>query len=324
MAESIDNEPILSDEEIDALVEHAETSDVFDDGQFRTHDFGAGEAVTLAKWVELDGLLRGHAEAIEGVFQHAFDLEATVEPFAPTFALNKDLLAAMPERLCMVSTSIGPIDGESHIVLPGPMLAFLVNEFFGGAAVEPPRLSGKVTPSEQRIGERLTKECLRVMGEIWADRLPLTFGDLYVDNTPDRLTLIPGMTGYVVFTYLITVGDRHRSELRLLVPFDGIEPFASNLMPRVADEAPVTSAPGWESGLRAAVPDIPVEVAGVLTGLETTIRSLLAMQVGMVIPIDAPEQIRLQVDGRNRARGGYGSHDGQMAMQFIQFEGHSP
>jgi flagellar motor switch protein FliM len=321
VTDETDNEPILTDEEIDALVEHAETSDDFDDGQFRTHDFGAGEAVTLAKWRELDGLLRGHAEAIEGVFQFAFDLEATVEPFAPMFALNKDLLAAMPERLCMVSTPIGPVDGDCHVVLPGPLLSFLVNEYFGGAAVEPPRLAGKVTPSEQRLGERLTKEFLRVMGEIWSDRLPLKFGDLYIDNTPDRLTLIPGMTGFVVLTFLITVGDRHRSELRLLMPFEGLEPFANNLMPKQAEEEPVEIAPDWQTGLRAAVPDIPVEVAGVLTGLETTIRSLLAMHVGMVIPIDAPEEIRLQVDGRNRARGGYGSYEGQMAMQFMQFEG---
>lgn len=323
MAEENDNEPLLSEEEIDALVEHAETSDTFDDGQFRTHDFGAGEAVTLAKWQELESLLRGHAEALEAVFQFAFDMEFIVEPFAPMYAINRDLLAAMPERVCVISTPIGPIEGESHVVMPGPLLSFLVNEYFGGAAMEPPRLGGKVTPSEQRIGERLCKEFLRVMGEIWIDRLPLKFGDLYVDNTPDRLSLLPGETGYVVLTYLLTNGERHRSELRLLIPFEGLEPYAANLMPRKAEEAPVVAAPAWESGLRAAVPDIPVEVAGVLTGLQTTIRSLLAMQVGMVIPIDPPEEIKLQVDGRNRARGSYGSHDGQMAMQFIDFEGHN-
>lgn len=321
MSEETDNEPILTDEEIDALVEHAETSTTFDDGQFRTHDFGAGEAVTLAKWRELDALLRGHAEALENVLQFSFDLEAAIEPFAAMYAVNTDLLASMPERVCLVSTPITPIEGECHVVLPGALLSFLVNEYFGGAAVEPPRLAGKVTPSEQRIGERLTKDFLRVMGEIWSDRLPLGFGDLYIDNTPDRLSLLPGETGFVVLTFLITVGDKHRSELRLLMPFEGIEPYAPNLMPKQLEEEPVVTAPGWEAGLRAAVPDIPVEVAGVLTGLETSIRSLLAMHVGMVIPIDAPEEIRLQVDGRNRGRGGYGSFDGQMAVQFVQFEG---
>ena len=45
------------------------------------------------------------------------------------------------------------------------------------------------------------------------------------------------------------------------------------------------------------------------------------MRVGMTIPIDAPREVRLQAAGRTRAVGGYGAYQGQMAMQFIQFEG---
>ena len=324
MAEENDNDSLLSKEEIDALVEHAETSGRFDDGHFRTHDFGAGEAATLAEWVELESLLRGHAEALEAVFQFEFDMDVIVEPFEPMYAINRDLLASMPERVCVISTPIDPIEGESHLVLSGSLLSLIVNDYFGGAAMEPPRLGGKVTPSELRIGQRLCKEFLRVMGEIWVDRLLLKFGDLYVDNTPSRLSLLPGEVGYVVLTYSLTNRERHRSELRLLVPFEGLEPHAANLRPRTAPEGPVSAAPAWESALRAAVTDIPIEVTGVLTGLEITIRSLLDMKVGMVIPIDSPEEIRLQVGGRNRARGRYGSHEGQLAMQFIDFEGQNP
>ena len=42
MAEESDNEPVLTDEEIEALVEHAEDGG-FDDGEFRIHDFSAGD-----------------------------------------------------------------------------------------------------------------------------------------------------------------------------------------------------------------------------------------------------------------------------------------
>ena len=40
MAEESDKEPILTDDEIEALVEHAEEGG-FDDGEFRIHVFGA-------------------------------------------------------------------------------------------------------------------------------------------------------------------------------------------------------------------------------------------------------------------------------------------
>ena len=55
MVEESDNEPVLTDEEIEALVEHAQEGG-FDDGEFRIHDFSAGESLTISKWSELEGL----------------------------------------------------------------------------------------------------------------------------------------------------------------------------------------------------------------------------------------------------------------------------
>ena len=109
MSEETDNDAILTDEEIEALVEHAEDGG-FDDGQFRIHDFSAGESLTLSKWVELEGLHRNHAEALQKALAAAFDLELNIEPQPSTYATAEDLLTGFPHRLCLVSTRIGPFD----------------------------------------------------------------------------------------------------------------------------------------------------------------------------------------------------------------------
>lgn len=69
MSEDSENDAILTEEEIEALVEHAKDGG-FDDGEFRIHDFSAGESLTLSKWVELDGLHGNHAEALQKAFTH--------------------------------------------------------------------------------------------------------------------------------------------------------------------------------------------------------------------------------------------------------------
>jgi len=322
VSDSDDNQPILTEEEIEALVDHAVSSDRFDDGEFRSHDFGAGEALTLSKWTELDGLLRTHAEALEVIFANSFGVEASVEPFAPLFAKVKDLIAAMPERLCLISTEISPLAGESHLELPGNMLAYLVNQYFGGGAVAAPKLFGKLTPSEQRLGEHLAKDILRTMSEIWADRLSVTPGDLYVDITPDRLTLTPGDIGYVVLTFMVSVEQDFRGEFRIMLPFEGLEAHERQLKPRLREKPSVTAEPEWEAKLQKAVPDIAVEVRGVLSHLETNIKSLLAMKVGMVIPLEQPNQVHLAIDTKAIAVGQYGAHEGKRAVQITQFEGH--
>lgn len=107
MAEETDNDAILTDEEIEALVEHAEDGG-FDDGEFRIHDFSAGESLTISKWVELDALHRNHAEALEKALAASFDLDVSVEARPSSYAIARDLLTSFPQRLCLVSTDIGP------------------------------------------------------------------------------------------------------------------------------------------------------------------------------------------------------------------------
>ena len=319
MSEETDNDAILTDEEIEALVEHAEDGG-FDDGQFRIHDFSAGESLTLSKWVELEGLHRNHAEALQKSFAAAFDLELNVEPQPSVYATAEDLLTGFPHRLCLVSTRIGPFDDECHLLIPGESLTFLVNQYFGGGSVTPPKLKTKVTPSEQRIGERVAREFLRTMAEIWVDRLPLQMSDLYVDVTPDRFSLIPADTGFAVFGFEMALGDEHKSAIKLLVPFDELEAQSAAFIPRKKELPPSADSATWEPQLRATLPDVSVEVSGSIDAIETTIKSLLAMKVGMTIPIEEPDSMSLVLNGRAVAHGRYGAHDGLKAMQFTNFK----
>ena len=319
MVEESDNEPVLTDEEIEALVEHAQDGG-FDDGEFRIHDFSAGESLTLSKWSELDGLHRNHAEALGRALSSAFDMEVVVEAQVSSFMSAQDLLTSFPQRICLISTGIGPFEDESHLLVAGETLSFLVNQYFGGRSVTPPKLTSKVTPSEQRIGERVAREFLRTMAEIWVDRLPLQMGDLYVDVTPDRFSLIPGEVGFAVFAFDISAGDDHSSQIKLLVPFDALESHSASLIPKKRETVEHPDASTWEPQLRATLPDVKVEVQGVVDAIETTIKSLLAMKVGMTIPIDEPDAMSLLLNGRAVAHGHYGANDGLKAMQFTQFK----
>jgi flagellar motor switch protein FliM len=319
VAEESDNEPVLTDEEIEALVEHAQEGG-FDDGEFRIHDFSAGESLTLSKWSELEGLHRNHAEALGKALSAAFDLEISVEAQASSYAIARDLLIGFPQRICLVSTHIGPFEEESHLLISGETLSFLVNQYFGGASVTPPKLTAKVTPSEQRIGERVAREYLRTMAEIWVDRLPLQMNDLYVDVTPDRFSLIPEDIGFAVFDFELSMGDVHRSRTQLLIPFDSLEGQSGALVPakKVIQEDP--DAATWEPQLRSTITDVSVEVCGSIDAIETTIKSLLAMKVGTTIPIEEPDAMALLLNGRGVAHGRYGAHEGLKAMQFTHFK----
>jgi flagellar motor switch protein FliM len=320
---SVDTEQeeiVLSSEELEALAAKSGNND-FEDGEFRIHDFEGGHSVAISKWSILDSLIEKHADALSGVLSSEFDCEISVTSKGKRFGLTRDLLAQFPDRICLISSPIEPFEDETHLVLPGRLLTTLVNVYFGGSALSIPHMGKRVTPSEQRVGERLSKVFLRVMNEIWSDRVSLGFSDLYVDVTPDRFALIPPTSGFVVVSYDLGVGDSELDEVMLIMPFEGLENLGETLTP---DQTPVTPAlqldSEWTSALKAVLPEVNLGVRGELCEIEVTLRTLLAMKVGTMLPIDHPETIRLLSGDRFIAEGRYGAFEGMKSMQFVQFE----
>jgi flagellar motor switch protein FliM len=110
--------------------------------------------------------------------------------------------------------------------------------------------------------------------------------------------------------------------IQLLVPFESLEAQSQAFLPRKREVPENADAATWEPQLRATLPDVSVEVRGSIDAIETTIQSLLAMKVGMTIPIDEPDGMSLLLGGRAVAVGRYGAHEGLKAMQFTNFREH--
>jgi len=111
----------------------------------------------MSKWTELRLLLDKHAEALKAVFTSEYGVQITVDVKTIEFGAAGELLMEFPERLCLISSPTEPFDTELHLLLPGELLTTLVNHYFGGGSLPAPMMPSRVTPSEQRIGERVSK-----------------------------------------------------------------------------------------------------------------------------------------------------------------------
>ena len=132
--------------------------------------------------------------------------------------------------------------------------------------------------------------------------------------------MLPSDTGFVVFQLDMAIGDDHRSSLQLLLPFKDLEAHSEAFLPRKKEIPQSSENAMWESELRATLPDVVVEVCGSIDAIETTIKNLLAMRVGVTIPIEEPDAMSLLLNDRAVAQGRYGAHEGLKAMQFTNFK----
>ena len=75
----------------------------------------------------------------------------------------------------------------------------------------------------------------------------------------------------------------------------------------------------WVSFLSNQVQSTEVRLVANLSTAEVTVRELLAMQVGDVIPLDIPDSITADVEGVPVLECGYGVHNGQYALKVKKF-----
>ena len=95
MSDDTAKDEVLTSEEIEALVERA-SEPGFDDGEFRAHDFSAGQSLSMSKWTELRLLLDKHAEALTGLLSSEFGVQITVGVRGIEFGTAGELIMEFP------------------------------------------------------------------------------------------------------------------------------------------------------------------------------------------------------------------------------------
>lgn len=316
---------ILTEGEIDALLagvdKRAADTAAADDGEYRRFDFSGREHWLLREFTALGGLLERQSELLRLALENAFSLEFVARALPPQLLSVADALASL-ERSGGVSTAfLTPLEAPGFALAPQSLLSFVVNAYFGGARVSAPKAPERtnLTPTELRVAERIAQQQFAGLQSAWSDKLPLESGDLQTLDAPDRLEALPPGDLLLRLRFVLCSDDEF--SLDLLLPFAPLEPYRERFAPP-REKVEAAAADSWEPFFRRELPLIEVELAGVLATREIALCDLLELTPGAVIPIPAPEQVRVCVDGVTLARGRYGSFEGAKAVQ-LQRLGHS-
>ncbi len=312
---------ILTEAEIAALADVFDTPSLSDDGEFRRYNFELDQSLRLAQWDVLNTLMVDQAGALKAALNDACLLDLNVEFCSSGHVLAKDFEASMPESGLLISAEIRPFTGRSYLSIDADLTAYLVDQSLGGYGAQPKPVRGRLMPIERRMGERIARSFFGIMKAVWAKHLSLSIDDLDADTPIRQLLLDPNEAGFASFSYAFSVGVRKISEVCLLLPFASLASNADQIMSRQPVKINPTQEINRDSDLYRRLPDIPLEVAGVLLSRTISIRELLAIQLGAVIPIDSRMQINLSTSGRCIAMGHYEVGGGMRVCRIVEPEG---
>ncbi|MDP3903205.1 MAG: FliM/FliN family flagellar motor switch protein [Methylococcaceae bacterium] len=197
-----------------------------------------------------------------------------------------------------------------------PRLVFTVVEyFFGGGGQFYNQAEGReFTPTEMRVVRIIIDMIFKDLKEAWRPVMDLDFEYIGSEINP-RFANIIGPAEIIVISTIHVELEGGGGDVNIAMPYAMLEPIRELLDAISSDSGDVDGS--WQLALRNEVMRVEVGVNSQLVEKTMTIRDVMRLKKGDVIPIDMPESVILKAEGIPIFEGKVGISDGNYAIQII-------
>ena len=312
---------ILSQDEIDALLDGVDSGDVDTD----TAPPAPGEVVAM-DLASQDRIVRGRLPTLEMInerFARHFRVSlfnmlrrspelsvVGVESLKFSEYMHK---LYVPTNLNLVR--IQPLRGTALIVFEPKLVFAVVDNFFGGDGRFRAKIEGReFTPTEMRVVQLLLNAAFADLTEAWAPILKVQFEYLQSEVNPHLATIVSPTEVVVVSRFRVDL-EGGGGDVHVTLPYSMIEPVRDQLNAGVQSDSR-DHDDRWGKAMKMQLETAEVSVTGVLARPQITLRELLSLTAGDVIPIGMPRRTELEVEGVASYRGEFGESDGHNAVRI--------
>ena len=314
------SEEVLSDNEVDALMESSGEDEVFFDDdsarEYRRFDITAREQGTVNRMRALGPILERQDELIHLGLLKKLGTQASVKCQPPRVFSVSEIIATLPEGLVVMSLNIKPISGQSFLVISLNTLSYLVHRYFGGGDTKPPSVAGRTdaSSSEMRLAGRLSELYLQSLIDSFKERVSFETDVLDTQSNLDALEERAASEKYLSLVTDIVTAD-FEDVVRLFVPFNAFESLEEKLAgPKTDPTSPLEGE--WQERLAEQMDDVPMEVTGVLASIELPLREVLGLKSGDVINLGQLGSVSLEVQNRAVGHGQFGVFDDKKSVRY--------
>ena len=313
---------ILSQDEIDALL------DGVDEGEFDTDEgmpvAGEVESVDLASQ---DRIIRGRMPTLEmvnerfarylrvGIF-NMLRRSAEISVKGVEMLKFKEYVRtlAVPSSLNLIN--IKPLRGTSLLVLDARLVFSFVDTFFGGNSRFHTRIEGReFTPVENRIIDRVRQMIFSDLNQAWAPVIKVDFSFSSMEVNPQFANIVSPSEVVIVSRFRVDL-EGASGEIHLTLPYSTVEPIKDLLDSGIASDQGEKDE-RWILALQDEVRDAEIELSVKLCQKKLSLRDLMKMRPGDVIPISLPELAEVRVADVPCFRARVGTSGDKYAVQIV-------
>lgn len=317
------SQDFLSQEEVDALLkgvtgEADETPTDENVGGIRPYDIGRQERIVRGRMPTLELINERFARYLRiGLFNYMHrNAEISVGPIRVQKYSEFIRNLVVPTNLNLVQ--VKPLRGTGLFVLDPNLVFLVVDNMFGGDGRFHTRVEGRdFTPTEQRIIQGLLKTIFNEYEKSWKPVYPVSFEYLRSEMNTQFANIATPSEIVVAVTFTVEFSGAS-SEMHICLPYSMIEPIRDVLYSSMHSEQ-VSFDKRWASMLQYQIQQATVELVAPLAASQVTLRQILDMKVGDIIPLNIDEKIQACVNGVPVIETRYGIRNGQYALKIDSF-----
>ena len=290
---------LLSQDEIDALLHGV------DDGLVETEDAAEPGSVKQYDLTSQDRIVRGRMPTLE-MINERFARYTRVSMFnllrrSADVAVGGVQVMKFGEYVhsLYVPTSLNlvkmkPLRGTALFILDAKLVFKLVDNFFGGDGRHAKIEGREFTPTEMRVIQLLLKQTFTDLVEAWAPVMDVGFEYLDSEVNPAMANIVSPTEVIVVSSFHIEL-DGGGGDFHVAMPYSMLEPIRELLDAGVQSDKGDTDV-RWSKALRDEIMDVKVELKAKLLETELSLRELMELRPGDIIPVEMPENLLVFVE----------------------------
>lgn len=314
----------LSQDEVDALLKGVTgESDEPDEGGadgggVRTYNVGTQERIVRGRMPTLELINERFVRYLRiGLFNYMHrNAEISVGPIRVQKYGEFIRNLVVPTNLNLVLAR--PLRGTALFVFDPNLVFLVVDNLFGGDGRFHTRVEGRdFTMTEQRIIQGLLNIVFTEYSRAWKPVYEMHFEYIRSEMNSQFANIATPSEIVVSTSFTLEFGGA-TADMHICFPYSMLEPIRDILYSTMSSEQ-LSSDRRWIGTLRRQLQSAEVEMIVNLGAGDVTLRDIMALKIGDIVPIAIPEHVNVEIDHVPLLECTYGQQNGRYAIKVEEF-----
>lgn len=312
------DEKLLSQEEVDALLSGLLTASSVtqsaSSAQVKPFNLSNEERIVRGRMPSLELVYERFSRLFRIGLYNVFRRNAEINVGQLNISKYSDFLRKLKSQSNLNLVRMSPFDGTTLFVMDPALVFVLVDNYFGGESKFAHRMENRdYSQTEIRVIQRILKIAFDSLTNAWEPLYPVEFEYVRSEINVQFANITNASDVVISTTFSIELADTG-GEFHICMPANMLEPIRDML--RSSSQSQLNPNDNrWERFLRQEVQRAEVNLSADLTSLSSSLREIVQLNVGDILPIEMPTSLVLKAEGVPLYECQYGKLNGQYALR---------